>query len=113
MVKLNDIVQLQLNYTCKVIVGTDHDKFLARLLEVGEVYLENNKIFTMFFDVTPLSEIGTVRDYGEIVKHFPSSNRVLAKAFYVGNYSEEDQMIIINEVLKGNLIKYDIVEFIK
>lgn len=110
---INDIVQIPIDWTCKVIVGTDHDKFLARLLELGEDYLEQNKIFAMLFDTTPLSEIETMKSYEDIIKHFPKSNRVSDKALYIGNYDKRDHRSIIEQVLAINLIKYEIVEFIE
>lgn len=113
MSRINDIVKIQLNHTCKVIVGTDQDKFLARLLELGEGYLEDNRIFAVLFDVTQLQDIWDMKSYSEVTNHFPNSSRIPSEAFYIGNYDERDHMNIMDQMLKMCFIKYEIVEFIK
>ena len=110
---VSDVTNMPTGYTHKVIVGTNHDKFLARLLELGEDYLEANRIFALFFVVTPPSEIENMKDYGEIIKHFPYSHRVCSTAKYVGNYDKRDQVRVINRMLKRGFVNYDIVEFIE
>jgi hypothetical protein len=118
---VDDILQITItrdtpcpiSYECKVIVGFDQERFLKRLLELGEDYLEENRTFAVLFDTTPLETVYTdMLDYKEVLNHFPDSNRVLGKAMYIGNFNKEDHAELVDNILKQLLINYKIMETI-
>jgi hypothetical protein len=117
--KLDDIVQIEITrdepfeYKAKVIVGYDHQLFLNRLLDLGEQYLEDNKIWAILFDPTPDDNmLSDLRDYKEILYKFTNYPRLFGKAFYLGHHKKEDHMRVIDHVLSTFLQDYEIVEFI-
>lgn len=117
---LNNIITIEIErseilemWKAKVIIGFNQSRFLNRLLELGEAHLEDNKIFCLCFDTTPLKDIDQMEDYGLVLKAFPNSNRVLSKAFYIGNVIPEDQTTVATQIV-GYVFKdnYSIEEII-
>lgn len=110
---IRDIVQIKLS-PAKVLIGFDHDRFLARLIELGDDYLEENRIFCFLFDTTPQDKIiSDMKSYEEIIDAFPDSNRVANKALYIGNYAKEDWEGLANQCLSGWMGNYEIMEIVK
>lgn len=82
----------------KVIIYFNHEFLIENFTDE---FLEKEKIFAFCFDTTCPSKISTMRDYNEVLLSFPKSNRVLSKAFYIGNYKKEDWLSIIDQYLKN------------
>jgi len=89
MIKINevDISYIVEPIKHKVIIFFNHS-FLIN--NYTEDYLEQNKLFAICFDTTPLKNLKDMRNYQEILNIFPNSSRVLGKCFYIGNYKEKD-----------------------
>jgi len=118
---INDIVTVDISRhypfeqsPAKVLVGLGHAKFLNRLIELGEDFLEENKIFCILFDTTPQDRIiSDMKSYKEIADAFPKSSRIADHALYIGNYAEKDWESIVNQCLSGWFGDYEIVELLK
>jgi len=97
---VDDIIQVKIELSNPpIIVGLDHDKFKARLLELGHEYFNNNKTYAILFDTTPPELIiSEMKNYKDITEAFPN-DRVFGKACYIGNYREEDRMSLIEKIL--------------
>lgn len=84
-----------------LIIGFDHDRFLARLLELGHDYFNSNRTYALLLDTTPVDLIiSEMKDYKEIREAFPN-DRVYGKALYIGNYRKEDWISIAEQVASG------------
>jgi len=120
---LDDVIQVYIERAhkvlpskAKILVGLDHDKFLSRLLELGNDYLEETKTFAFLFDTTPQDLImSEMKDYKDIINNFPNSNRIADRALYIGNYYEQDWISIVNQCLSGwfGTDDYEIVEWVR
>lgn len=101
-------------YTVKFLISLDQDKFLSRLLELGDMWLESNKIFAICFDITPPDQLELMKDYYEVIKHFPHSSRIAGQKAYIGSFAGQYELVV-NEILRisSSPYNYEIVEFIK
>lgn len=81
----------------KVMVFFNHD-FLIK--NYSESYLEDNKIFALCFDTTPLDNIADMADYNDLLSAYEFSNRVASKSFYIGNFKKDDWLNIIEQCLE-------------
>jgi hypothetical protein len=119
MSRLDDIVTITIpcerdTYRPKVLIAFDQDKFIERIKKLGELYLEENKIFAICFDVTPIDQLETMKNYKEVIDQFPKSNRIPSKAFYIGNIRKEDQISVAKKIV-GTWLgdNYELVEIIQ
>ena len=103
-------VDINLNprlHTPKVIIYYNIDYLINNFTEG---YLEDNRIWTFCFDTTPTDKISDkMQDYNEVLRAFPTSNRVPIKASYIGNL--EDTEGFIDQYIKVlfNCDEYEVV----
>lgn len=100
-----DLSNAMSEYLPKVIIFFNHQWLIDKYTPV---FIEENKIFCICFDTTPLNELENMKDYAEVVRHFPGSNYVLSKGMWIGNYENKDFESVIKDYLKMWFGKYEI-----
>jgi len=70
------------SYLPKVVVFKTNKFLLDRYTPQ---YLEDNKIFALCFDCTPIEDLDSMEDYNELLKYYPNSCRLPTQKYYVGD----------------------------
>lgn len=117
---LSDVITINIDrdslvkpYVTKFLLGFNQDNFLKRLLELGEDWLEENKVFAVLFDNTPPDQIESMKNYSEVLKYFPKSNRVVNKGVYIGNIKGDPYQIALSILgLNAHPHDFEIVEVV-
>ena len=78
------------NYKAKVIVYFTQEWFFKLMDELGgQGYLEENKIFAICFDKTPLNRLHECENYYDVVDKYPNCDKIPDQGFYIGNLGDD------------------------